>query len=127
MSLVARRSEAVEQSERVYVGDVRFGTWASVVLALSLTFAVCDQTRAQGANTTQLQKEAEDLKAQLNALEGKINLKKASAPRTPAASDKPSQPVPPSISPDTKLHLGGVTITPGGFLELDGIARQRGQ
>jgi hypothetical protein len=121
-----RRVKAVTQDERL-----RFRTWCGVVLALTLSAVMCDQTRAQNPNTTQLQKETQDLNAQLDALEGKINLNKASAPQLPA-SDKSSQPQqPPSARDaqpqDSKLHLGGITITPGGFLELDGMARQRGQ
>ena len=112
----------MKRSERVFLH-----TSARVVLALLWIINVCGQTRAQSANATQLQKETEDLKAQLNALEGKINLKKAPAAPPTIASDKAPQPMSPPSSLDTKLHLGGVTITPGGFLELDGIARQRAQ
>jgi hypothetical protein len=119
----------VKQGERVFLNMFLHmfpGTSAGIVLALLLA-AFCGQASAQNANSTQLQKETEDLKAQLDALEGKINLKKVPTPQTPPVGDKAPAPTPPQSSPDTHLHLGGVTITPGGFLELDGLARQRGQ
>jgi hypothetical protein len=105
--------------------------WSSRFLAAA-TFAsllmvdLSANASAQSANAMQLQAESNALDAQMRSLEKKMHRLEiqptpvaAAGYKNPAVSDEPS------FFADKKLHLGGVTITPGGFIEAAGLSHQR--
>lgn len=102
--------------------------WASAGIAsLILVLEPPSSGRAQSPDFSRLQSENSDFDALLRSLEGKIPQPPARPPaQTPVAAPKP---VPDAQEPgffaDKKIHIGGVTITPGGFIAAEGLARDR--
>jgi hypothetical protein len=99
------------------------GATALLLVGMSLSSA-----QAQSADSAQLQAEINALKAQMRALESKVHkaeVQKASLPpASPSYAPPPASYQPPFFA-DKKFHLGGITITPGGYLAAEGIWRAR--
>lgn len=101
--------------------------FAAAAFASLLMLDLSANASAQSANATRLQAESNALDAQMRSLEKKMRqaeIRPAPAAATvghknPDASDEPS------FFAYKKLHLGGVTITPGGFIEAAGLSHQR--
>jgi hypothetical protein len=81
--------------------------------------------QAQGPDTAQLQAEINALKAQMKALESKMQKAQQAAAQQPVYAPPP--PYEPPQPWDKKFHLFGVTITPGGFLAAEGLWRNHAQ
>jgi hypothetical protein len=97
---------------------------AAVAVAPLLAFAPSTEASAQSA-AAQIQAETNAMNAQTRALEGKM--RGAQMPPAPVPSSDHKDPAAspePSLFADKKMHLGGVTITPGGFIALEGMPRQ---
>jgi hypothetical protein len=97
---------------------------AAVAVAQLLAFASSTDASAQSA-AAQIQAETDAMNAQTRALEGKMRGAQIQPAPTPPSDRKdpvasPEQPV----FADKKMHVGGVTFTPGGFLALEGMPRQ---
>jgi hypothetical protein len=90
--------------------------WAGTMTILALS----PHANAQNAVATQLQKQIDASSGQMRSLEEKMPWTRTPAPSAPI--EKPAAPEP-EIFSDKKIHLGGVTVTPGGFLELQGLQR----
>ncbi len=97
---------------------------AAVAVAPLLTFIPSTDASAQSA-AAQIQAETDTMNAQMRALEGKMRGAQMQPAPVPSSDRKdpvasPEQPV----FADKKMHVGGVTFTPGGFLALEGMPRQ---
>ena len=81
---------------------------------------------AQNADIARLQAESDVFNAQLRSLENKMRPAEM-RPAPPSAGTHKSSVVPhePTFFADKKLHLGGITITPGGFLAVEHLARDQ--
>jgi hypothetical protein len=86
------------------------------LLILGSSVITCAQT-----TDAKLQAETNALNAQMRSLESKMPSLEGSKPPIPGVKDPASET---SIFADKKLHLGGITITPGGFIEAGGLRRQ---
>ncbi|QXX74441.1 hypothetical protein [Methylovirgula sp. HY1] len=87
-------------------------------VATALMLGLPANARAQSADVARLQAESDAFNAQLRSLEKKM----PPAP-TRAGADRPAPDArQPPIFADKRLHLGGITITPGGFLAVDQLA-----
>ncbi|MHB8886240.1 MAG: hypothetical protein ACYC5H_14435 [Methylovirgula sp.] len=87
-------------------------------VALLMTLGLSANARSQSADVARLQAESDAFDAQLRSLENKMR----PAP-THAGTYRPAAvPRQPPFFADRRLHLGGITITPGGFLALDHLA-----
>jgi outer membrane murein-binding lipoprotein Lpp len=100
---------------------------AGAALAPLLIAGFCATASAQTADTAQLQSEINALKAQMKALETKMHRQAqvqpvAYPPPPPGAAPVPYEP---PFFADKKFHMGGITITPGGFLAAEGVWRAR--
>jgi hypothetical protein len=99
---------------------------AGAALAPLLIAGFNATANAQSADNAQLQSEINALKAQMKALETKMHRQ---AQVQPAAYPPPGAVAPAPYEPpffaDKKFHMGGITITPGGFLAAEGVWRAR--
>jgi hypothetical protein len=99
-----------------------------ITAAIAVVAMVCaaPAAHAQSDAVAHLQKDDAAFNAQLHALENKMGQKGVPATQNPAGANKPAAAVQeqPDFA-DKKIHMGGVTITPGGFLAIDGLAHDR--
>jgi hypothetical protein len=99
---------------------------AAAAFASLLMLGLSANASAQSANATQLQAESNVLEAQMRSLEKKMpQAEIRQIPADTAGHKNPDVSDEPSFFADKKLHLGGVTITPGGFIEAAGLSHQR--
>ena len=95
---------------------------ATAAIASLLMLGSSDMTRAQTTDA-KLQAETNALNAQMRSLESKMpSLEKSTTPLPAAGFKDPASET--SIFADKKLHIGAITITPGGFIEAGGLRRQ---
>jgi hypothetical protein len=107
----------------------RASCWTSPLLAGTAAVLLAVGSSANGAaqspDATRLQAETNALNAQMRSLESKmLQLKTPPAPVPDPGSKDPTDTGETSFFADKKLHLGGITITPGGFIEAGGLRRQ---
>lgn len=95
---------------------LRINKAAPLTTLVLLLSGFCSQSIATASNDVKLQQEINSLKKQLNRLESKLS--------APAPQRRVDHVVVPT-SPDKKLHLNGITITPGGFFAGEGVWRSR--
>lgn len=75
---------------------------------------------AQNADVARLQAESNAFNAQLRSLESKMRQAETRPVPPPASANKPLVvPHEPTGFADKQLHLGGITVTPGGFLAAE--------
>ena len=96
-------------------------------ISLLILPVFCGKTSANSSGNADLRAEINALKAQLNRLESKLSPKKVSTQKNTKAPQKKKQPVISLMSPDKKIRLNGITLTPGGFLAGEGVWRSRNQ
>ncbi len=104
----------------------------AAIAPLMLVGMSLSSAQAQSAtDSAQLQAEINALKAQMKALEAKMKTtqtKQAQQAQQLQASYPPSAaPYEPPFFADKKIHMGGITITPGGFLSAEVLWLQRDQ
>lgn len=94
---------------------------AGMFVALVLVTGAAVAAEADSASA-RLKAETDALNAGLRSLEGRM---RGLPPPSRAAKDKerPAADAP-ALFQDKQLHLGGVTLTPGGFLAIEGLRRQ---
>ena len=98
---------------------------AAIVTPL-LMLGLSANTRAQTADVARLQAESAAFNAQLRSLENKMRQAEMRPPPPPPGAHKPpAVPQEPPFFADRKLHLGGITISPGGFLAVENPARDQ--
>ena len=106
-----KRAKRNSPSSRLFAGMF-------VVLALVTGAAAAEADSA----SARLKAETDALNADLRSLEGRMRA--LPAPSKPAKDKERAGGDAPALFQDKQLHLGGVALTPGGFLAIEGLRHQ---
>lgn len=91
------------------------------MLALALVTGAAAAAES-GSASARLKAETDALNEDLRSLEGRM--RGLPTPQKPARDNERPAADAPALFQDKQLHLGGVTLTPGGFLAIEGLRRQ---
>lgn len=112
-----------EMSCRWLASNAAKALFAGVSVAALLSMG----TVAANAEDAVTMKQIRELKAQLRMLEKRVDAQNKVIHTTRASLNRSAAPYSPPLPWDKKFHLNGITVTPGGFVSLDGFWRNHNE